>query len=472
MKRIQLGPFNRVEGDLELTLDVEAGQVAAARVNSPLFRGFEQVLVGRLPEDALAIVPRICGICSVAQSAAAAAALADLAGVTAPPNGVLARKLIQATENLADHLTHFYLFFMPDFARPAYAGRFWHAELAGRFTATRGTAAGEVLPARARFFNLTGFLAGRWPHTLALQAGGSTKALTAAERIRVLALLREFRAFVEGTLLGDRLEAFGDLTSWPALQEWAAGRQADFPRFLMAAGDLGLERTGRASDRFLSYGAYGLFPAGLWQAGSTVALDAGQITEDTRHAWLAEAVPLPPALGETVVAADKADAYTWCKAPRYAGSVVETGALARQLVAGQPLAGDMVARFGASVTARVVARMSEMAAVLPEMENWVRAIVPGEPFCLPAPMPDVGQAVGLVEAARGSLGHWLSIKRGRIERYQIIAPTTWNFSPRDSDGQPGPLEQALIGLPAGDGALPTVQHVVRSFDPCMVCTVH
>ena len=40
---------------------------------------------------------------------------------------------------------------------------------------------------------------------------------------------------------------------------------------------------------------------------------------------------------------------------------------------------------------------------------------------------------GLVEAARGSLGHWLSIRRGRIERYQIIAPTTWNFSPRDSN---------------------------------------
>ncbi|HEX6733998.1 MAG TPA: nickel-dependent hydrogenase large subunit, partial [Azonexus sp.] len=97
MKRIQLGPFNRVEGDLEVGLDVEAGQVVAARVNSPLFRGFEQVLVGRVPEDALAIVPRICGICSVAQSAAAAAALADLAGVTPPPNGVLARQLIQAT---------------------------------------------------------------------------------------------------------------------------------------------------------------------------------------------------------------------------------------------------------------------------------------------------------------------------------------------------------------------------------------
>jgi hydrogenase large subunit len=116
--------------------------------------------------------------------------------------------------------------------------------------------------------------------------------------------------------------------------------------------------------------------------------------------------------------------------------------------------------------------MVELAEVVALMEGWVRAIVPGEPFCVSAPLPESGEASGLVEAARGSLGHWLSVRRGRIERYQIIAPTTWNFSPRDAGGSPGPLEQALVGLPAGAGAPPTVQHVVRSFDPCMVCTVH
>ena len=59
MKRIVLGPFNRVEGDLEISLDVDAGQVVAARVNSPLFRGFEQLLIGRAAQDALVIVPRL-----------------------------------------------------------------------------------------------------------------------------------------------------------------------------------------------------------------------------------------------------------------------------------------------------------------------------------------------------------------------------------------------------------------------------
>jgi hydrogenase large subunit len=82
--------------------------------------------------------------------------------------------------------------------------------------------------------------------------------------------------------------------------------------------------------------------------------------------------------------------------------------------------------------------------------------------------------MGLVEAARGALGHWVTVRQGRIRTYQIIAPTTWNFSPRDQEGVPGALEQALVGLPIeADEAMPvTVQHVVRSFDPCMVCTVH
>ena len=49
MSRIVVGPFNRVEGDLEVALDLDAGRIASAQVNSPLFRGFEQILVGRAP---------------------------------------------------------------------------------------------------------------------------------------------------------------------------------------------------------------------------------------------------------------------------------------------------------------------------------------------------------------------------------------------------------------------------------------
>ncbi|MET0094630.1 MAG: nickel-dependent hydrogenase large subunit, partial [Sedimenticola sp.] len=122
MTRRVVGPFNRVEGDLEVQLEIADGEVQDARVVSPLYRGFEAMLHGRDPRDALVYTPRICGICSVSQSVAAAKAIADAQGLSPPPNGERATNLVLANENVADHLTHFYMFFMPDFAREAYSG--------------------------------------------------------------------------------------------------------------------------------------------------------------------------------------------------------------------------------------------------------------------------------------------------------------------------------------------------------------
>ncbi|HID46888.1 MAG TPA: HupV protein, partial [Chromatiaceae bacterium] len=125
MNRRIVGPFNRVEGDLEVQLDIREHQVRDAWVVSPLYRGFEQMLRGKAPDDAMAYVPRICGICSVAQSVAAAQSLANAQGLSVPANRRIATNLILANENLADHLTHFYLFFMPDFAREQYQAQNW-----------------------------------------------------------------------------------------------------------------------------------------------------------------------------------------------------------------------------------------------------------------------------------------------------------------------------------------------------------
>ena len=149
-RRLVVGPFNRVEGDLEVRLDVADGQVRSAQVVSPMYRGFENMLTGREPHDALVIVPRICGICSVSQSVAAARALADAAGVEPPPNGQHAINLMLGCENAADHLTHFYLFFLPDFTRTAYARQPWYAEVQRRFAPVGGEQSRRAIAARAR----------------------------------------------------------------------------------------------------------------------------------------------------------------------------------------------------------------------------------------------------------------------------------------------------------------------------------
>ncbi len=477
-----VGPFNRVEGDLEVKLDIADGQVNSAQVNAPLFRGFEQILQGKDPMDALVYAPRICGICSVSQSVAAAYALAKVQGINMPANGELAVNLILANENVADHFTHFYLFFMPDFAREIYAKEAWYEMVATRFKAVTGTASKDALPARTAFLHLMGILAGKWPHSLAIQPGGTTRAIEIQERVRIATILAKFRRYVETSLFGDQLEMIIELKDNDQLMAWAnkaSPESSDFRLFLHIADALNLEQLGHGVDTFMSYGVYSLdgsrlFNRGLWKEGLQT-LNTEYITEDLSHSWMkGQDEPQHPFTGITMPDINIEEAYSWCKAPRLDGEVVEVGALARQVVNGHPLIRELVDHSGGNVRNRVIARMLEIALVLVEMENWCHSLKPKESYCHHAAIPHEAEGFGLVEAARGSLGHWLQVQDDHIHNYQIIAPTTWNFSPRDRQGVPGALEQALVGAPVRSGEKDpiAVQHIVRSFDPCMVCTVH
>lgn len=469
-----VGPFNRVEGDLEIRLDVADGQVRAAYANSPLFRGFERMLLGKNPMDALTITPRICGICSISQSVAAALALADAAGVTPSREGAKVAALLHAVENLADHVTHFNMFFMPDFARAIYADRTWHTGVTARFTAEKGSALHRATEARAQLLHIVGLLAGKWPHTLAVQPGGVTRAPTMRDKLRIKASLQAFRKYLEDTLFGAPLEAFAGLAAIDELDRWQTG---DAGVFYNISNDLALPELGNSQGNYLSFGAYPtldgtVFGQGIWSGGTLGAFDEAAITEDLSHAWML-GDSAHPAQGETRPDAEMQDpAYSWCKAPRLAGQSFETGALARQIVDGHPLAVSLAPE--ASVRARITGRLLEIALTQIALERMLDDIDPAADFMAPFELPKNGSGAGLVEAARGSLGHWVTIENGQIASYQIIAPTTWNFSPRDASGAAGPVEQALVGAPVreGEDAPVSVQHVVRSFDPCMVCTVH
>ena len=276
------------------------------------------------------------------------------------------------------------------------------------------------------------------------------------------------------------MEDFAGLTNAAGLDAWqgSAAGGGDLGRFLALADLLDLDRVGRSDLPLFSYGAYPdeqgrAFGRGVWQGGEVATLDVASITEDVSHSWSGSGEPLAPAGGSTTPDADKTGAYSWCKAPRLDGRPAETGALARQAVAGQPLVNDLMATEGSAVRSRVVGRMLEAARLLQLIEQWVGELRPNEPFNSTGTLPDEGQGAGLVEAARGGLGHWLTIRDGKIAGYQIVAPTTWNFSPRDAAGVAGPLEQALVGTASAvEDPSAAVYHVVRSYDPCMVCTVH
>lgn len=468
--RLLLGPFNRVEGDLEVALDVRDGHVVRAEVNAPLFRGFEAMLEGRDPRDALVITPRICGICSISQSAAAAAALASAMNIHPTPHGAAMTALIHAAENAADHLTHFHLFFMPDFAREVYANKRWHSRVVDRFSAMTGGAQRRAVEERAKLLHVMGLLAGKWPHTLAIQPGGVTKAPGLGEKMRLQATVRAFRRYLEEVLFGASLESFATISTPAELMRWSTG---DAGLFLEIASDLELDKLGRGSGRYLSYGAYRLeggpaIAQGAWDGGLH-SLDTQDIIEQLSHSWMRGRAAHPSRGMTEPDESMAAPGYSWCKAPRLAGKSMEVGALARQVVDGHPLARALA---GGGVLSRVAGRLLELARTQALMERLVAGIEPGARYMARGDVPRHAQGEGLVEAARGALGHWVRIENGRIANYQIIAPTTWNFSPRGDDGTAGPLEAALEGLAIEGPQAVAVQHVVRSFDPCMVCTVH
>ncbi|MCK6684078.1 MAG: nickel-dependent hydrogenase large subunit [Thermoanaerobaculia bacterium] len=165
--------------------------------------------------------------------------------------------------------------------------------------------------------------------------------------------------------------------------------------------------------------------------------------------------------------------YSWAKAPRYGENPAETGPLAELILARDPLIHDFMASEGPSTLLRQLARILRPAYLIPAAQTWLGESSEDGPYYVnPGPIPD-GSGAGLVEASRGALGHWISVKGGKIDHYQIITPTGWNASPRDTAGMRGPLEEALIGTPVEDCENPVLAgFVVRSFDPCLVCTVH
>ena len=91
----------------------------------------------------------------------------------------------------------------------------------------------------------------------------------------------------------------------------------------------------------------------------------------------------------------------------------------------------------------------------------------------PETWPKECHGVGLYEAPRGGLSHWVVIKDGKIDNYQCLVPTTWNACPRDDTAGHGAYELAMIDTHIADSNKPLeIARVIRSFDPCLACATH
>ena len=321
-------------------------------------------------------------------------------------------------------------------------------------------------------------------------------ALSEAGIAMIDGLISDARTFVEQVFVPDVRLLAGAYPEWAALGVGTGGYLAwgDYP-----------SRDGKSPALFLPRGRVsgGNFNQGL-------EADPANVAETVTNAWYAyaggdEALRRPPE-GETVPAwpglplpletLEGAGKYTWVKAARYDGKPIETGPLARVIVG--VANGQSEIRLGLdrllldsglgmeampSVIGRMLSRALEAQVLIRRADSWLWELksnlatgdvaVADISFWDPASWPSEAEGRSIGEGPRGAVGHWVRIRDGVIDRYQVVDGSTWNMSPRDAMGGRGPIEAALVGTPVADPTRPLeIQRVVHSFAPCAACAAH
>lgn len=491
--------LNRVEGDLNFQLELEDGKVTDARCIGTLYRGFEQILLTRKPTDSLVITPRICGICGTAQLNAAVLALEHAGRIPVPPNAIRIRNLCLMAETVQSDLRQSFLFFTPDFCHAKYSKMRFYEKARDAFLPFQGSVYRGALEYSRHIVEIIALFGGQWPHSSYMLPGGVTTAANSRQIIDSLSILNKLTRWFEQNIIGTELDDWLALETaddfFTSLTADNAGENSAIGLFTWMSRDAGLHLLGFGTPHMLSYGAYDdphdetafppdrkrLFRAGFLngETGEVMAFDQTEITEHVRYSWFQQyAGGRHPFQGQTVPDYQPhSDRYTWCKAPRYQDKVVQTGPLADALIGGEPLIRELYQAEGGNAWLRQFARLRRTARLLKTMRETLQGLSSdlNGPHIIPPAGKDIpdGEGLGLVTAARGALGHWLQISDGAISRYQVVTPTAWNASPKDSKGRHGHWESSLIGLTVDNPDDPVeIGHIIRSHDPCLVCTVH
>lgn len=448
-----INPLTRVSGFLEIEVEIDRGIIVNSRSSGVLFRGFEIMLKGRSPLDAIYFTQRICGICSAAHSMAATLALEEALNVIPSPQGKALRDLVHSCEFLQNHLRHFYQYTVPDFvalSQDQCLFEVCHSDFRLPKEMNDAIAAHymQSIDISRGAHEMLALLGGKAPHDHGIFVGGITVHPTIDKITKFSSLLQKIKNFVEDCMIPDATviaKFYSDYFLW-----------------------------GKGYGNLLSYGIFDEYKdlpnlyvqPSVFINGVIDPLDKKQIVEYLDYAWYQNGGPEPPFEGETKPDVFKEGAYSWSKAPRYGNIPCEVGPLARMILSGEY-------RNGISMMDRTLARVLEVRKIISIMEHLLDYIqlnlAPQDIY----EVPSQAQAAGLTDTTRGALGHWLRITDKVISHYQVITPTAWNASPRDNLGQRGVIEEALVGTPVKDPENPVeIGRIVRSFDPCISCATH
>jgi hydrogenase large subunit len=365
----------------------------------------------------------------------------------------------------------------------------------------------EALEWQKEIVKVHAIFGGKNPHPNYLVGGApcsfnpdEVNAINAERLAQVVQLFQQAAQFVEQVYLPDLLAIA------PMYLEWA-GIGGGLSNYL-AYGDLPTNGFGDPASFKLARGA--ILDRDLSHVHEVDGRDPAQVQEYIAHSWYeygdGDASGKHPFAGETrlkysgpkppYTQLDVDKKYSWLKTPRWKDHAMEVGPLARMLVSYasgrkdvQEVVDEALKTLGAPVAAlfstlgrtaargletRLVARWSLefVGQLLDRVKAGTAATFEGARW-EPSSWPAEARGVGMTEAPRGALAHWIVVKDRKIENYQLVVPSTWNASPRDTKGQRSAYEAALIGTPVADVKAPVeLLRTIHSFDPCLACAVH
>ena len=553
VQEVTIEPMTRIEGHLgvQASADTEKKVYIDAHSFGTMFRGWEIILKGREPADAIWITQRTCGVCPVPHGIAAAMAVDMAYQAPPPPMGIALRNLILGAEQLYDAALGCYVLEGPDYSQAvversnpdwweaAKSTKSPQADLHGYATIAdimtglnpiSGSLWVRSLGVGKIGRKMASLLGAKHPHVNTLVPGGVAKTLSPTDLEQYAAMLAQNVAFAK-----EFIPTFDDLLD-----------------FVLS---MGYEECGSRSNNMVSFGAYEdplAYNANYedmadWslkrKVSPGVIIDGELVTQDMievnvgvqemversyyedwdgpkmdkdplgnpltkYHPWNKETKPKPGAYK------DWGNKYSWGSSVRWldwknSGELrtVELGPIARMWATAigkiVPESTGSSLKFSlpkATVVGYRNADEMEFEWKVPEKVNTVERVRARAYYYAYSAYFLYGQVlqglelvkagnvkvwnkykkakdglgVGMLEAMRGGVAHWVIMKNAHIENYQIMAPSTWNAGPKLGDSDYGPYEDAIVGSPLTESGEITgvdVVRTIRSFDPCLACCV-
>lgn len=424
--------IEKIEGDATLDFSFNKGKIEDVKISFALYRGIEGILRGKDPRDALVITPRVCGICNHAHLISAVKALEDGyrnagAEIVLTEKAETIREFTLTCELMQNHAKWFWMTMLPQLEQLTNSvSQENHALKASYLSST-------ITKSLAIF-------AGQWPHSSYAVPGGVTCDPTYMDIMQAEGFIDEGIRFVEQVLIGMELDEYLAIDSTLTLDTITQ----DFGKALHLLGANGMSERGHSHDRFIVLGESVLSPRGKCTPTTVYNADPKYVEESGEATDVAKTV-------------------------RYRQRLFEVGPLARAMVSKKAIVKNLHKRYKDSVLTRVFARVHEMLLLLDQSKKLLQSITLSQDSCTVDAhfSPKKFEGTGVTEAARGSLIHKVTVKKGSIDNYEIIVPTQWNLSHGDAQEQ-GIAVKAMVGSSSVEEA----SFIFRSFDVCSVCTMH